>query len=452
MWRRGSVVTSWLLDLTASALAKDAQARALLRQRRGFAARAAGPSRRRSRRRCRPTCWRPRCSCASARARSTPSPRRCCRRCGWASAATSRRRRNTGGSCDEGGRFLFSDRLRHQHRRAGQGAGGPRLRFAVRARAHPYSAQPQVALPRRRRAAQALLAHPRSVRGAVLRRGGDQEAQGRHRHPAGAAARADRDGQGDRQPRPALGRPLHLRHRRRLERGRDEQSRRPVRRPLQPDGRLRAGHEGDVDQGRGRPITASSRSSIRSGRGPSRTQKPHPPIILGGESDHTLRRVVDYCDGWFPRTRQGFDATAVDRPPAQDGGEEGPRSQDALGHRVRRADQARGAGRLRQGRHRRRAAGDPRRQPRRHPALSRQDRAARQACRKARHERRHRPRLDGFPVCRGGRLLALGRHVRGGRRRFDLADRPAGEPHADPGMHDGDGGAGRPHARGCASA
>ncbi len=32
-----------------------------------------------------------------------------------------------------------------------------------------------------------------------------------------------------------------------------------------------------------------------------------PPILLGGESDHTLRRVVDYCDGWFPRGYRGFD-------------------------------------------------------------------------------------------------------------------------------------------------
>ena len=37
-------------------------------------------------------------------------------------------------------------------------------------------------------------------------------------------------------------------------------------------------------------------------------QTPHPPIILGGETDHTLRRVVDYCDGWLPRARHGFDA------------------------------------------------------------------------------------------------------------------------------------------------
>lgn len=47
---------------------------------------------------------------------------------------------------------------------------------------------------------------------------------------------------------------------------------------------------------------------------PKPAQRPHPPIILGGESDHTLRRVVDYCDGWFPRTRSGFDpGQSVDR-------------------------------------------------------------------------------------------------------------------------------------------
>jgi len=40
---------------------------------------------------------------------------------------------------------------------------------------------------------------------------------------------------------------------------------------------------------------------------PKPTQRPHPPIVLGGESDHTLKRVVEYCDGWFPRTRAGFD-------------------------------------------------------------------------------------------------------------------------------------------------
>jgi probable F420-dependent oxidoreductase len=40
---------------------------------------------------------------------------------------------------------------------------------------------------------------------------------------------------------------------------------------------------------------------------PKPAQRPHPPILLGGESDYTLRRVVDYCDGWFPRPGRGFE-------------------------------------------------------------------------------------------------------------------------------------------------
>src|SRR6059036_786947 len=38
---------------------------------------------------------------------------------------------------------------------------------------------------------------------------------------------------------------------------------------------------------------------------PKPLQKPHPPVLLGGESGHTLQRVVDFCDGWFPRGRAG---------------------------------------------------------------------------------------------------------------------------------------------------
>jgi probable F420-dependent oxidoreductase len=41
---------------------------------------------------------------------------------------------------------------------------------------------------------------------------------------------------------------------------------------------------------------------------PKPWQTPHPPVILGGESDYTLRRIVKYCDGWLPRARHGFDA------------------------------------------------------------------------------------------------------------------------------------------------
>ncbi len=40
---------------------------------------------------------------------------------------------------------------------------------------------------------------------------------------------------------------------------------------------------------------------------PKPVQEPHPPILLGGETDHTLRRVVDFCDGWFPRAGANFD-------------------------------------------------------------------------------------------------------------------------------------------------
>ncbi|MBX9698874.1 MAG: LLM class F420-dependent oxidoreductase [Acetobacteraceae bacterium] len=38
---------------------------------------------------------------------------------------------------------------------------------------------------------------------------------------------------------------------------------------------------------------------------PKPLQRPHPPIYLGGETDHTLRRVVEFCDGWFPRPGRG---------------------------------------------------------------------------------------------------------------------------------------------------
>src|SRR4030095_6181930 len=38
---------------------------------------------------------------------------------------------------------------------------------------------------------------------------------------------------------------------------------------------------------------------------PKPAQKPNPPVLMGGESGHTLQRVVDFCEGWFPRGRAG---------------------------------------------------------------------------------------------------------------------------------------------------
>jgi probable F420-dependent oxidoreductase len=33
---------------------------------------------------------------------------------------------------------------------------------------------------------------------------------------------------------------------------------------------------------------------------PKPRQKPHPPVLIGGDGPTVLERVVDYCDGWFP--------------------------------------------------------------------------------------------------------------------------------------------------------
>src|ERR1700733_11348321 len=47
---------------------------------------------------------------------------------------------------------------------------------------------------------------------------------------------------------------------------------------------------------------------------PKPKQRPHPPLLLGGETDHTLKRVVEFCDGWFPRPRKGWEPkSAVER-------------------------------------------------------------------------------------------------------------------------------------------
>jgi probable F420-dependent oxidoreductase len=44
---------------------------------------------------------------------------------------------------------------------------------------------------------------------------------------------------------------------------------------------------------------------------PKPRQRPHPPILLGGWTDHTLKRVVEFGDGWLPIAAPGFDAGEV---------------------------------------------------------------------------------------------------------------------------------------------
>jgi probable F420-dependent oxidoreductase len=41
---------------------------------------------------------------------------------------------------------------------------------------------------------------------------------------------------------------------------------------------------------------------------PKPYQSPHPPIHLGGNTDYTLARVVEFGDGWLPANWPGFDA------------------------------------------------------------------------------------------------------------------------------------------------
>ena len=73
---------------------------------------------------------------------------------------------------------------------------------------------------------------------------------------------------------------------------------------------------------------------------PKPVQKPHPPILLGGETKYTLRRVMEFCDGWFPRGRAFADPGSRDEPSAGGCGGGRSRHQDGLDHAVRR--QARG--------------------------------------------------------------------------------------------------------------
>ena len=88
LWRRGSVIGSWLLDLTAKALAEDKGL-----ERYSGVVEDSGEGRwasiRRSRRRCRPMCWRRRCSPLPVARGRRASPTSSCRRSATNSAATA---------------------------------------------------------------------------------------------------------------------------------------------------------------------------------------------------------------------------------------------------------------------------------------------------------------------------------------------------------------------------
>ncbi len=78
--------------------------------------------------------------------------------------------------------------------------------------------------------------------------------------------------------------------------------------------RAHAGDEGDLDRAGGRVTTASSSTSTRSGPIRKPVQKPHPPIIIGGDGPTTFDRVVEFGDGWMPIMRPH--TNPVERIPA----------------------------------------------------------------------------------------------------------------------------------------
>ncbi len=143
----------------------------------------------------------------------------------------------------------------------------------------------------------------------------------RHRHLPHPRARSDRHRQMRRQPRPALGRPGHLRDRRRLERRGDGKPRRPLQHPLQADARAHPRDEGAVDRGGGRVSRRRWSISTRCGPIPSRRRSrtrrsswAARPITRCGASSNIAtagfraraaasrsRRSSTACTGWRER-------------------------------------------------------------------------------------------------------------------------------------------------------
>ena len=92
VWRRGSVIASWLLDLQRRGADRGSRALANSPVACPIPAKAAGRSRRRSTRACRPMSCRRRSTSASARAARRISPTSSSRPCATSSAAMSRSR------------------------------------------------------------------------------------------------------------------------------------------------------------------------------------------------------------------------------------------------------------------------------------------------------------------------------------------------------------------------
>ena len=158
---------------------------------------------------------------------------------------------------------------------------------------HTHIPTPPHSVPRWRRAAEEVFTYPRSVCRLVLCRRGDENAAARHRDLPNPRARPYSDGEVRREPRPIVGRAVHLRHRRRLERrGKENHG-------AQYNTRFKLMRERILAM---KALWTQEEASFHGEfvnfdpvwSWPKPAQRPHPPILLGGETDYTLRRVVEY--------------------------------------------------------------------------------------------------------------------------------------------------------------
>ena len=110
---------------------------------------------------------------------------------------------------------------------------------------------------------------------------------------------------------------------------------------------------------------------------PKPKQKPYPPILLGGESDHTLRRVVEFGNGWFPRCHARVRSRSRCCPPAPSCSSGRTRSDDLFNNSVQCAGRRGGARVLSESRYSPCAARSAGSRPRRGVARARSECAAR---------------------------------------------------------------------------
>jgi len=93
---------------------------------------------------------------------------------------------------------------------------------------------------------------------------------------------------------------------------------------------------------------------------PKPKQRPHPPILLGGESDHTVRRVVEFCERLVSAAARGLGAQECDGSAAPSGYCCRARSRNTVDHGIQRAGRSGGAGPLSRGGNYARVAGNAR--------------------------------------------------------------------------------------------